>query len=340
MLKTPILRVLVATSRADVHATLEQLAPYQAIEAVTTRGVYQALPTAQLAIVEFEGLIEEQISLVMLPDLLNRARVPWTTPESFLHDPATWRAHALAASGDFKSFPAATAVITSYSGGVGKTTLTLDSAALFAARTRLPTAVVEFPNGPSALRAITGVVEGGGFVDVLHHGQVTLPTWRGVTLVTVNYHDVGSVLKPPEVAARLERIRQTHILTLVDSEFPHPWLDAIASQVGTFLIVAAPRPDSWNNAVVLSQEMRKAPELYRDPQVIFNMVDGWSDRLTQLGLQRTMDLSRVKEPERFDGRLGGHLLKAVYPYWSQVPAKNAGSWARPHLSATKTGRTS
>ncbi len=316
----PIVRVLVATSQAEVHAALERIAPYQAIEAVTTRGVYHALQKAQLAVVEIESLIEEQVQRETLVEILNRSHVAWTTPEVFLSDPTTWRAQALAASGHFQSFPPATAALTSYSGGVGKTTLSLDAAVLFAARTRLPTAVVEFPNGPSALRAITGVAEGAGFVDAVHDETVNLPSWRGITLVSVNYNDVGGLLQPEEVVQCFSRIQAAHILTIVDSEFPHPWLEAVARQIGKFIIVAAPRADAWNNAAALKQGMQRAPDVYSDSQVVFNMVDGWGDRLTQFGLERTLDLPRIKNPERLDGRLGMHLLQAIYPYWSQAVA--------------------
>jgi hypothetical protein len=34
-----------------------------------------------------------------------------------------------------------------------------------------------------------------------------------------------------------------------------------------------------------------------------------------MGLERTMDLPRIKNPERLDGRLGTQLLRAIYPYW-------------------------
>lgn len=312
----PTVRVLVATSRVEVHTALEAIAPYQATEAVTTRGVYHALPKVQLAIVGLENLIEEQVPRDTLVDILNRSPIPWTTPENFLADPVTWRSHALAAAGNFQCFPPVTAALTSYSGGVGKTTLSLDTAVLFAARTKLPTAVVEFPHGPSALRVITGMTEGAGFVDVVHTERVSLPTWRGVTLVTVNYNDVGGLLKPDEVVQCFERIRAAHILTVVDSEFPHPWLELIARSVKAFLIVAAPRADAWHNAAVLKQWMQRSPDLYAHPQVIFNLVEGWGDWLTQLGLERAMDLPRIKNPERFDGRLGTQLLRAIYPYWS------------------------
>ena len=313
--KKPVVRVLVASSQVQVHEALETIAPYQATEAVTTRGVYHALPQAQLAIVEIENLIEEQVPQETLVAILNRASVPWTTPEDFLADPMTWRAHALSAAGNFASFPPATAALTSYSGGVGKTTLSLDAAVAFAARTKLPTAVVEFPYGPSPLRVITGVADGAGFVDAVHNERANLPTWRGITLVTVNYNDVGGLLKPEEVAQSFARIQAAHILTIVDSEFPHPWLEAIARQVRTFLIVAAPRADAWNNAAALSQLMQRTPEIYAHSQVIFNLVDGWGDRLTQMGLERALDLPRIKNPERLDGRLGMQLLKAIYPYW-------------------------
>jgi hypothetical protein len=314
----PTVRVLVATSQVEVHTALEAIAPYQATEAVTTRGVYHALPKVQLAIVEIERLIEEEVPLGTLVEILNRSAVPWTTPDGFLAEPMTWRAHALAASGNFQSFPPATAALTSYSGGVGKTTLSLDAAVHFASRTNLPTAIVEFPYGPSALRVITGTADGASFVDVVHNERIQLPSWRGVTLVTVNYNDVGSLLKPEEVEQCFERIQAAHILTIVDSEFPHPWLEIIARHIGTFIIIAAPRADAWNNAAALKQWMERAPEMYSQSQVVFNLVDGWGDRLTQMGLARTMDLPRVKNPERLDGRLGTQLLRAVYPYWKSA----------------------
>jgi hypothetical protein len=303
-----------------VYQALEGIAPYQSTEAVTTRGVYHALPKVQLAIVELESLIEEEVSRETLVEILNRSRVPWTTPEDFLAQPGTWRAHALAASGNFQSFPPATAALTSYSGGVGKTTLSLDTAVHFASRTRLPTAIVEFPYGPSPLRVITGVSEGASLVDVVHNEHATLPHWRGVTLVTVNYHEVGGLLKPEEVVQCFERIQAAHILTIVDSEYPHPWLEIIARHIGTFLIIAAPRADAWNNAAALKQWMERAPETYAHSQVIFNLVDGWGDRLTQMGLVRAMDLPRIKNPERLDGRLGTQVLRAIYPYWSPTLA--------------------
>lgn len=61
--------------------------------------------------------------------------------------------------------------------------------------------------------------------------------------------------------------------------------------------------------------MERAPEMYAQSQVVFNLVDGWGDRLTQMGLARTMDLPRIKNPQRLDGRLGTQLLRAIYPYW-------------------------
>ncbi len=329
--KNPIVHVLVATSQVQVHEALERIAPYEAVEAVTTRGVYYALPRAQLAIVEIESLIEEHVPRATLIEVLNRSGVPWTTPEDFLADPMTWRAHALAAAGDFASFPPATAALTSYSGGVGKTTLSLDAAVAFASRTRLPTAVVEFPYGPSPLRVITGRSDGAGFVDLVHNERASLPSWRGVTLVTLNYHEVGGLLKPEEVAQGLAHVQAAHILTLIDSEFPHPWLEAVASRVGLFLIIAAPRADAWNNAAVLRQLMQRTPDIHKESKVIFNLVDGWGDRLTQMGLERALDLPRLKNPERLDGRLGTPLLKTIYPYWSQAVAARtpAGLALRP-----------
>ncbi len=316
VIKGPIVHVLVATARADVHDALERIAPYQLIEGLSTRGVYASLRSAQLAIVDLNSLLEEEIPRETLLQVLQQSPVVWTTPDDFLQDAETWRAHALAASGHFHSFPPATAALTSYSGGVGKTTLALDAAVHFARRTKLPTAIVEFPYGPSALRVITGVAEGAGFVDTVHNERMNFPTWRGVTLVTVNYNDVGGLLKPEEVVQSFARIQAAHILTIVDSEFPHPWLEAVSPQIGTFVIVAAPRADAWNNAAALRQWMVRLPDVYPHSQVVFNLVDGWSDRLTQLGLERTMDLPRIKNPERFDGRLGTNLLKAIYPYWT------------------------
>ena len=104
----PTVRVLVASSQVEVHTALEGIAPYQSTEAVTTRGVYHALPKVQLAIVELESLIEEEVSRETLVEILNRSRVVWTTPDGFLAEPgrgAPMRLRLLAISKVFHRQP-------------------------------------------------------------------------------------------------------------------------------------------------------------------------------------------------------------------------------------------
>lgn len=306
------LRVILATTNPAVYQVLRGL-PCEIREAVTTHGVYQALDgKVNLAIVDLDSLLEDQLPRATLFDILNRARIPWTTPETFLGNPQVWLAHARTAAGDLKSFPPATVAITSFSGGVGKTTLTLDTAVAFAQRTHLPVAVVEFPHGPSALRVLTGLdTEEEDFVSI-GHSDMDYPQWRNCSVITVDYHLVGPVLKPEEVQARFDKIRQAHILTLLDTEYPHPWLNLVTHQVDQVLIIAAPRADTWHNAVVLHRLMQ---DENKSAKIIFNMVDGWRDRLVQTGLARALDLPRVRDPERLEGRLGTSILRLIYPYW-------------------------
>ncbi len=309
-MKLPIgnsrLHVLVATRDAEALAALGAVSPCEVIEALSTDGVYANLSRVQFAIVDLDDLIEGQLTRDTLWRILDQSPVLWANGASFASNPAMWRDTARAATGQFESLPARAIAIMGYSGGVGKTTLSLDTALYFAARSHLPVVVVELTHGPSALRAITGVKQGADFYDAATRDG-TLANWHGVELVPMD-EKVARLVAPDKVRAFFEQLCKSHILTVVDFVYPHPFFEAISNLLTDLFVIASPRPDAWANAEHLAVKVENA-------RVVFNMVDGWGDRLTQLGLKRALDLPRLREQDRLSGRLGRELLKLIYPGW-------------------------
>ena len=305
------LRILVATRDARVLDALPELEKAAGktrltlAEALSTDGVYQELASAHLAIVDFEALCARKIKLELLRQVWERLEIPHCASAEFLAEPPAWLARALAAAGSFQSLPPQQVLFTSYSGGVGKTTLALDLALYFAAATKLPVALVELTRGPSALRAVTGVSDGADLYDAATRGMPPA-TWRGVTLVP--YDDDTCGLTPLDAArAFLVKLTQEHVLTLADVEIPHPFLELFAD--ARQFILASPKPDAWVNAARLKTKFPEA-------RVVFNMVRGVGDKVAQAGIARDLDLPWLNEV-RLDGALAKRVLPLIYPGWKE-----------------------
>ncbi|MBI3913109.1 MAG: hypothetical protein HY327_02765 [Chloroflexi bacterium] len=314
-----VIRVLVVSRQLAVIQALVYLGPCHTVEAITTRGAYAALQGAQLAIIDWTDVVEDGMSKATLLDVVTRSGIPSTTPDEFLQNPAAWRAHALAAAGNFASFPPARVAFTSFSGGVGKTTLTLDTAIRFASVTNLPTAVLELTHAPSSLRVITNIQPAADFYAAATKEDASiLPRWRGVTIALFDYQ-VGRLLESEadRVTRMFKAICRRHILTLVDSEFPHALLDMLAPQIEKWFVLASPKADALNNARALRDALSNTPN-FKPPQVIYNLVERFVDQFGKVGLDPALTLALIQDPERFDGRLGERVLPLIYPYWQSA----------------------
>lgn len=303
-----LVRIILATRDEEALAALDELeAPYKIVaEAITCDGLYRALGHgADLVIADLGQLASRQLSPQGIGEIISSSNIPLATPTEFAADPHLWGEAALAAKGDVRHLPSTFIAITSYSGGVGKTTIALDMASLFAQRTNLPTLVAEFVMGESALRAICNP-NAPSLYDCITEGK-ELAKWRGVDILPMNY-TLARMLEAPKIVAYLRDARSSHVLLVADGTYSHPLLRPVLDEVrpDVWLMVGTPKPDALSNL------QRLAGEINSNKKVIINMVRG---RLSLVGVEKDFTFPFIEAPERYDGRLGGKALKLVYPHW-------------------------
>jgi hypothetical protein len=300
------INILLASKSPQVVQALGRFShPYQiAGEAVTTDGVYQRLKGVHLVVLD-DVVATSALSEEGLLAILAQAEIPYTGAAGLLADPATWEARALEAAGAIEYLPPRCLVVTGWGGGVGKTTLSLDTAVRFAAQSRLPVAVVEIAyvsafqplcgNYPPLGDCITGTAQPG--------------RWRGVTILPFDY-DMVRRISTDRVREYLIRLKQDHVLLVVDAHYPHPLFEQAATVATHYLLVGEPaRPDT----VVYLDGLRG--ELASEGWIAFNKCRP-ADRLTTLGLNHDLAIPLLEGADRLaGGDLGRRVLKLLYPNW-------------------------
>jgi len=301
------LRVVLGTGDPQVLTALESFeVPHEVVaEAITCDGLYRALAKgADLVIADLRSLVPRDLSPEGVEEILRTSGIPVASPDEFVADPHRWQEEALAAKGFVEHLPSRCAVVASYSGGVGKTTIALDTASLFAERTGLPTLVAEFCYGASALRAICGQ-NLPDIYDCITEGAQPGKWRRRVDVLPMN-HALASMLRPEQIAGFLAAERRKHVLTLLDVHWPHALLEAEQINPDLWLVVGTPKPDALHNAILLSGELNS------EVRVVINMARG---KLALAGVERDLTLPFIASPERYDGRLGNEVLKLIYAHW-------------------------
>lgn len=309
--------VLAATANPEALKLLWQRARVQVREARTWDGVYAGLADACLIVMDERDLAEGRLSADYVRSALGKVAVPRVTAAGFLVEPERWLAAAAVSAGQVRSlFPRLVTFTALASGGVGKTTLTLGLALSVSRRARLPVAVVELTHGAS------------GFLTVLDVAGFTAPpadayaiitqdaapgVWRDLTVVPMDGRQ-GALLTPDSFATLLKRLREQHVLVVVDAVQPHPlWpaVDAAADLI--FVVASAERPDTMANAHTWLAEQTDAGR-YR---LVFNMagrLDNLAVRLahdshvTWLSLPRSPAIARHADPLT-------PLVKTIWPEW-------------------------
>lgn len=304
-------RVLVATRNQEVYKFFDRCEDTQLLEAISTEGAYQALPQAHLAIVDLEELVESSLSRQALADLLQEAAIPLTTGDEFLGRPEVWLETGKGASARIPHLPPKTVAFVSYSGGVGRTTLALDTAIHFAEVTKLPTLLVEFCHGISAVAILSGI-QAPHLYDCLTQG-VKPARWRGVTLLPMDY-DLAKLLPLEQIREYLEEEQASHILTVIDACYPHALLEAVRKEVLRWLVVASPRDYAILNGLQLKDEL--APRA----SMVINRKRA-TDSMLLLGVEREVDLPNISDPDQFKGQLGGEMLSHIYRSWRRHDEK-------------------
>lgn len=305
------LNVLVASRHLGVLDALARCSPAPQIrEAFTTGGAYRALDGAHLAIVDPADLTATpELSADGLESVLSQLTIPWARGASFAADPLSYEARALAGSGLMDRLPPRAVALVNVSGGVGKTTCSLDVAHFAVARLGLPALVVELGFGASGLHALLDPALP-HFYEVLT--QAAQPgQWRGVTLLPMEY-DVARLTLGDEarISALLAGLKARHVLTVFDVHPAHPFWPLARPLADEVLALTTTRPDALANALRLLTENGKPSRL------VLNRVRGAADRLSLAGIERALDLPEIEHPERYGGELGRRLLGAIYPGWS------------------------
>lgn len=299
------MKVMVATKALPVFDVLQGIDGIECEEALFTGQVYETLSEVQLVIVDFEDLVPHPYTTEMLQGLLAESGVPFVSSTDFLAEPERWITEARRVKGEITPLPdKKTIAFVSYSGGTGKTTLALDTALYFARRTKLPTLLTEFTYGESALAAVTGV-EMPHLFDLATQPDAEAVTWHGVTLVPMDYEHCSD-LSIHLISKYLKEQIAEHVLTVVDSHWPHALIEAIKDEVDQWFAVATPRADTVENARKLKEE------LGAKAAIILNQKGGALDSLALSGVERALDLPYIRQVDRFEGQLGKLILAQTY----------------------------
>lgn len=299
------MKVLVATKDLAVFDALQGITGLEYEEALFTGQIYEALPGAQLIIVDFDDLVEHPYSVGMLRGILSDSDVPFVSSEEFLAEPDSWLMEARRLGGEATDLPTKrTVAFVSYSGGVGKTVLAMDTAAHFARRSELPVSLLEFTYGESAISALVGQSIPALF-ELATQPDVDPSLWNDVTMVPMDY-DNSRDLSIQLLGKYLKDVMREHVLTVIDAHWPHALIGSVRDEIDRWYVVATPRPDAVENAEKL------AAELGPTASVILNQKGGMVDSLALSGIERALELPVVKEPDRWQGNLGKPVLLNVY----------------------------
>jgi len=320
------MRVLTATKALAVFDLLEDMEDVEQEKALFTGQIYDALSEVQLVIIDFEDVVEHPYDVELLRRVFAEEDVVFASSEEFLAQPDHWIGRAQGMKG-LKRLPDKRVIaFASYSGGTGKTTLALDTALHFARRTGRAVMIAEFSYGVSALTGLTGLQMPHLF-DLATQLDVEAANWKGVTLVPMDYENCQD-LPIEQISSYLKEEMDAHVLTIVDTQWPHALVRAAQKEVDEWFVVATPRVDAVENAQLLREELGE-----NRASIIINQKGKVVDSLALTGIERAKDLPQVRQPDRFEGKLGKQILSLAYgPKTWRRYEKGFAVWLRNHFA--------
>ncbi len=299
------MKIVVATKDLAIFDALQGHTGLEYESALFTGQIYEALPGANLIIVDFDDLVEHPYSVGMLRAIISESDVPFHSSDEFLADPELCLTEARRMVGETTELPSKrTVAFVSYSGGVGKTVLALDTAVHFARRAKLPVVLLEFTYGESAVAALVNT-HAPALFELATQPDVDPLVWNGVTLVPMDY-DNSRDLSIQLLGKYLKDIMREHVLTVIDAHWPHALIGAVRDEIERWYVVATPRPDAVENAQKL------ASELGPRASIMLNQKGGIVDSMALGGIERAVELPVVKEADRWKGALGKKVLLHTY----------------------------
>jgi len=312
------MKILVATNESLVYSMLAKTPDAEVMAALDTGRIYDAIPDVQLAIVDYQDLVPEPFSVACIQRLLASSPIAQCTSSQFMAAPESFLKQKKTALRRVRRLPPKrTIAFTSYSGGTGKTSLALDTALRFANQTQItcpiPCAFFEFTYGVSALDTMLGVSKP-SLSELITQHDLEPSEYQGVSLYPMDYDQVRQIaaksIEPVAYYCR-QQVGQ-HILTVIDTMWPHGLVSSIASQVDLWIVLTTPRIDAVENARKLRQEL--AVE-FGDSRAIIavNQAGGLGTMLPLMGVPRTLQFPRIRQSHTlFNGRLGNQVLRYLY----------------------------
>ena len=280
-------------------------------EAFTTRGVLEALPGTSLVVLD-EVVVSPDTPHEVLVRTLETSGMPVTSPENFRAEPEEWLSRArLTSARQIYYLPPRQVNLMNWSGGVGKTTLSMAIGKRFVERTGLPAAILELSMGGSALHA--RISENLPEFFAIATAKAEPANWQGVSLYPMDGRTIDVLWSedPEGVSRVLKEIRRKHTLFVVDCFPGHslfPELSA-ASPGLVNLVVTSPRDDA------VYQARRLMKEISQPAHLILNMANHLADR-AESGVSVRLP-HRESWAQSVDARLADPLLELVYSGWNR-----------------------
>ena len=315
------MKILVATNESLVYNMLGKAPDAEVTAALDTGRIYDAIPNVQLAIVDYQDLVAEPFSVDCIRRLLASNPIVQCTSSQFMASPDSFlNQKKLSLRKVRKLPPKRTIAFTSYSGGTGKTSLALDTALRFANLTQMtcpiPCAFFEFTFGVSVLETMLGV-SNPTLSELVSQRDLEPQQFQGVSLYPMDYDQVRKLPKESVDQYCRQQVGQ-HILTVIDTMWPHGYLSSIAGQVDLWIVLTTPRIDAVENARKLREEL--AVEFGEGRAIIaVNQAGGLGTMLPLMGVSRALQFPRTRQTNMlFNGRLGNQVLRYLYgPLWRQ-----------------------
>ena len=309
------LRLVLATRHREVLARVWNMDEVTVMEVITSTGLLAALERAHLVIASEEDLVDVGVLPARAVEIAATSGVPFARPEDFLAEPDRYLADARAFRGDVKALlPRSVAFTSLDSGGVGKTTLTLNLALAVARRTTMPVLVVELTRAASGLLPILAARDAEGpfptAYDILTAGERP-GVWQAgdarITVVPMEGRNVH-LMNADDFGGLLDRLRAEHVLTVVDAVQPHPLWPAVQERADRiFILAAAGRPETVANARALQQDIPSA-------HIVLNMARTLDRALASGGEMLVVPHSRAVAGLRGEQDMAP-LLRIIWPYY-------------------------
>ena len=333
------MKLLVATRDRRVFDILENArgngdVAWDITVALDTGAIYEAVSDVDLAIVEYADLVYHPFTREFVQTLLSRAEIEECGAEEFAADPDRYLTIPGRRGKTLKLPEHKVVAFTSYSGGTGKTTLAMDTAWEFVTKTRnvieLPTAVLEFTYGASALQNLVGAGEL-TLADLVLQPEVSPYDFHGISIYPMDYAAIRS-MGNEQVSRYLCNQIASNALTVIDASWPHGFLNTtLGEEVDLWVVLVTPRVDAVENGNKLREELAEA---YGEQKVILatNQMGGFGAMLALWGTKSRLQFERqTLESGVYSGRLGRKVLSTLYgSLWEEYERAGKGprGWFR------------